>query len=455
MASPMIEGRVEPHKKAHFNLHISDRIAKNDMSSESYSSVKYNHKPAQTSDTRSTTLTASSANAYNLKLEDGDSDMFKFTGQRTTSKKSYLLLFDPATQKATLEPLTNAYTFNLASRNNKDISSQHPKIYPKKLKDDAHTKPEADEDLFGDTANNDENDEPDADNPYDFRHFLPKEQEKRGDESEYGMAYSPDPRSVVNTPQVSASTTTTTTTTKPRPEPAPKKRKTAPAANPMVSKPPRKPAAAPLVRIERPAPDRAPDAAPPKAAKIKSTELVHSSDESDAASPDDQDAEGESDDDVDADADADADDDEDDDDGGLQIEVPDARPPRPRQNLNTTQQQHQHLRSPSNGPISLASATNSPNAHAFSSRRAHDEEEIDFGDLGGEDAEGEDDDEEGDEGEGEGDGDVEPMDIGPPVHRRSTGGVVVEEEGDEDDPLYKEMMEGLAGGDSSEESEEE
>jgi hypothetical protein len=63
------------------------------------------------------------------------------------------------------------------------------------------------------------------------------------------------------------------------------------------------------------------------------------------------------------------------------------------------------------------------------------------------------------------DRDVEPMDIGPPAQAQSTGGaqqpsrkmsvggMAVEDE--EDDPLYKEMMEGLAGGESSEESEEE
>jgi hypothetical protein len=84
---------------------------------------------------------------------------------------------------------------------------------------------------------------------------------------------------------------------------------------------------------------------------------------------------------------------------------------------------------------------------------------IDFGELGG------DDDEEGDygdvemEGEDDGDVDVEPMNIGPPARQDSrkvsTGGGGGAAEEDEDDPLYKEMMEGLAEGDSSEESEEE
>jgi hypothetical protein len=39
-ASPMAESRVEPHKKAHFSLHISDRIASGDSPRAGYSSVK-------------------------------------------------------------------------------------------------------------------------------------------------------------------------------------------------------------------------------------------------------------------------------------------------------------------------------------------------------------------------------------------------------------------------------
>jgi len=156
----------------------------------------------------------------------------------------------------------------------------------------------------------------------------------------------------------------------------------------------------------------------------------------------------------------------------LEIEVPDARPSH-----NNRGGRHKalaslglgqniglgYIASPSNGPISLASAANSvegsPNPHTFTpnkSRARHHEDEgvIDFGDIGG----GASDEEEEDaEGEDE-DVDVEPMSIGSPAQGRRVsvaGGMVDEEEGEEDDPLFKEMMEGLAGGESSEESEEE
>lgn len=344
--------------------------------------------------------------------------------------------------------------------------------------------------------------DPDADNPYDFRHFLNKEKEKRGDESEYQIASSPDYRtgtgSAVNTPQFGARKPAGAAVTKPKvAEPTQKKRRTAEADLFMK----RKKSAAkkglppPSIHLERRASERATaDAAPksrckvaaPPAAKIKSTELVHSSDDSDvdadgeadpvssppqrahrspphhALQPSDEDAEGES-----------------DDDGGLQIEIPDARPSQPRtggalaslglgQNIGIGGSGG--FKSPSTGPISLASATSSvqgsPNPHSFTShtnRTMRNDTVIDFGDLGGdaEDAEGEDDDDAVGMEVDEGDPDVEPMDIGPPARQSTSGhdrkaslaGGAADE--DEEDPLYQEMMAGLAGGDSSEESEEE
>ncbi|KAH8723480.1 RNA polymerase II transcription elongation factor-domain-containing protein [Phaeosphaeriaceae sp. PMI808] len=532
MASPTVESRVEPHKKAHFTLHISDRIANNDTSRGSYSSVKYNHKPAQTSDHRTTTLTSTSTNTYNLRLEDktssGDKDIFTFTGNRDATKKSYVLLFDPTSQRATLEPLSDSYVFNLSTRNNKNISSQHSKIYPKKGKE-GQQEDLGEDDLFGEGGGDDEAGDPDPNNPYDFRHFLGKEKEKRGDESEYYAVSSPDSRagtgSTQNTPQLNARkpavvSATTAPKAKAKPaEPIPKKRRTAEADLFLKKKKPAKKAQAqaqapPSIHLERRATERpAPEVAPkpkskptgPPASKIKSSELVHSSDESDMDGDDlvqprspparqihhspspryhptsdheDEDAEGES-----------------DDDGDLEIEVPDARPSGLRtggalKNVGFNQKlgvgNGAGFKSPSNGPISLASAASSvqgsPNPHNFTSRKGRtlqDDETIDFGDLGGvaEDAEGEDDDEDEEDNEDDGvleieDPDVDDIYIGPPARqstsghdrKASTAGAAPEE--DEDDPLYDVFMAELAsegddlpgdgaGDGSSEESEEE
>lgn len=390
--------------------------------------------------------------------------MFVFTGPRTKPPSSYVLLFDPPTQRAELARLDGTFTFNLSSRNGTDVSAQHAKIYPRKPhKDSVHDRPE-DEDLFGETREQgDEGMLPEQGNPYDFRHFLGAA--KRKDAGEGGYASSPDSRAsapdvAVRTPVLPAR----------RAVEAPKKRK---AASVFAAKPTAKGARAkelPTVHLQRRASERPAPSAKAKAApvssgsKIKSAEFVAESDDSDV------DAEGEldsavesprraspgrrSDDDEDAEGDDDDDEDDDDDGGGgdLEIEVPDAKPGRPDLHRNAS---HLHIASaaqgppsPSNGPISLASAATSA---ANTPRRAP-PAEIDFGDLGpDDDAEADDD----------GDGDVERMDLGspeaPPARqegRKSAGGRGAEEV-DEDDPLYMEMMEGLAGGDSSEESEEE
>ncbi|EMD85067.1 hypothetical protein COCHEDRAFT_1147336 [Bipolaris maydis C5] len=238
---------------------------------------------------------------------------------------------------------------------------------------------------------------------------------------------------------------------------------------------PKKAQPPPAVRLQRTATE--PAAKPkgkstaPPASKIKSAEVIHSSDESDgeiASSPappslapeqnqrhhhDQDEAEDES-----------------DDDGGLEIEVPDARPPRRKNGALAARSLGHNLgagymRSPSNGPISLASAANSdvegsPNPHA---RNRNTQDEIDFGDLGGDDAEGDDDDEEEEDAEEYeyNDRDVEPMDIGPPVQPDTTShdhkhGAIAEIPADDDEDDLEELMRrGLEGGDSSEESEEE
>lgn len=520
MASPIVEGRLDPHRKAHFTLHISDAIADGEVGD--YTSVKCNtrpmslpsfrlislatsalltptlpdnHKPAQTTSKRSTTLTSTSANSYRLAIEDekaGDkNDVFIFTGQRTTPKRSYILLFDPSEQKATLEPLSSTYTFNIASKNGTDISSTHSKIYPRKQKDDAPDEAASD-DLFGEVAGDDVEADPDSKNPFDFRHFLNAEKIKGGDDSEYAFASSPDYRtgtgSAMNTPQVTARKPAAATA-KPKATaqsaPKPKKRKS-PEPETKVQKKalPKKPAPPPTVRLERRATDNKPTrkAAAPPSSKIKSAEIVHSSDESDA----DADAEGEPDNGSSPpaqrspspphrQASPESDEDEEMEDVGMGDSQPTQSRTGALASLGLGQSIGQgYLNSPGGGPISLASAASSvegsPNPHAFTSNKSRsrhqaDDGVIDFGDLGGGARSDEEEEDAEEYMEQEDDRDVESIHLGSPVQQQAThgGGISLEAEADadmgadeeEEDPLLKEMMEGLAGGDSSEESEEE
>ncbi|CAI6334188.1 unnamed protein product [Periconia digitata] len=550
MASPMVESRVDPHKKAQYSLHISDQIADGEVGD--YTSVRFNHKPAQTTASRNTKITSTSPNDYTLRIEDqkpsDGRDVFIFTGQKTVPKRSYILVFDPASQKATLEPLANTYTFNVSTKNGIDMSSTYPKIYPRKQKDDAQ-EPAPQEDI-DDSRRDDVNITADAENPFDFRHFLSSGKDaKNGDESEYNRGTSsPDYRtgtgSAMNTPQLSARKPNTTTSTVPKTK-APVSAKAAPKAKKPTStatvakKPP------PAVRLERrattdpkakakskltaPAPAKPAKptkkaAAQPPSSKIKSAEIVHSSDdESDAdddappppsqeptqtqsqqRSPSPQPPPSQQNQTHSHDAAYDSDEEAYDSDsaqsydggsglGGLEIEFedPDENASKPR----GRQQQQRHpataarlgyLNSPANGPISLASVASSvegtPRTNRVKGRPGRggiDDGVIDFDELGGggggghSDVEEEDEDEEMEEQDVDerDDVDVEPIDIGPPAAAAAAqkghdenddadadadaDGDGDGDDGDMEDLLYKEVMEGLAGGDSSEESEEE
>jgi hypothetical protein len=425
-----------------------------------------NHKPTLASGTRTTNLKAADNNTYELSLRDkkdaGNTDMFVFNGSRTAPSKSYVLVFDQTTQKATLDRLDSAYTFNLQTKNGADVSAEHGKIYPKKAhKDSVHDKEEGEIDLFGEEDGDEANvgTEADAANPYDFRHFLnaAKGKKEKGGAEERGYASSPDARGS----QTARSTANTPALPARRAVEPPKKRKAASVftKKPAAKSAPKKPTA-PTIHLQRKATEPASTSktpALPPSSKIKSAEYVAESDDSD------MDAEG----DPDSTApspkqpqqqqrttyrtyspprDSDSDSDEDrvrspayhD---HLEIEIPDAKPNNSNGNLHVGDNSNAGTRSPSAGPISLASAANTPQ------RTRNAPEEIDFGSLEDEDAEGE-------EEEEEEEGYV--VDTGPPAGRKSGGGEVeAEAEVDEDDPLYMEMMEGLAGGESSEESEEE
>jgi hypothetical protein len=470
-------------------------------------SLPDNHKPSQTTSDRTTTLTLTSSDRYNLTIQDqnGDAlgDVFTFTGQRTTPEKSYILFFDPTSQKATLEPLDSTYTFNISTKNRADVSSSYAKIYPRKQKTETGHSQGTTDDIFDEGSVADiENDEPDPNNPYDFRHFLKGDEQKRGDESEYHLQSSPDYRtgtgSARNTPLMPAKRAAPDAAKSKSTQSAPKPRKRkSPEPDPLLSRKTaagRKSQATPTVRLDRrasthPKPEAKAKKQTTKAtvahsSKIKSAETVHSSDESivdagetAASSPRSLQRSPEH---LHTHHPSEHEDDEDHDTtmvGGLEIEIPDAHPGKPRHSAlgslgmsgNIGLGGLVSLRSPSAGPISLASAANSSvegsPSPVFAARQARDDDVIDFGTIrtnDSEDEEGEDADAEGEEDEVD-DRDMEPMDLGPPAQQQqdSSGApasrkmsMAVPVMDDDEDGLYKQMMEGLAG-DSSEESEEE
>jgi hypothetical protein len=168
MASPAAVsngGAVDPLRKAHYTVQISDNLVDGNTDDPAYSAVRFNHKPPQSGGSRTTKLRSSGGNAALLDIkdrEDGETSIHHYEGTKSFPKKSYVLVFDPNTQTATLELLTSSYSMNLKSP--KQLAEQYPQIHEQS---DTSDNGEGSEPL-GSMSD----DEPDPNNPFDFRHFL-------------------------------------------------------------------------------------------------------------------------------------------------------------------------------------------------------------------------------------------------------------------------------------------
>ncbi|KAK8157914.1 hypothetical protein IWX90DRAFT_421973 [Phyllosticta citrichinensis] len=203
MASPQVsaEGQValNPPKTGSYTIKLSDRIANPRASQAKFKTVKYNHKPRQTVSRRTTRIkpTSNSPNGKNftLAIEDrddqGNCSKYEYEGQRKELKKTYVLLLDPNSNSCTLERLDDAYAFNLTSTplesDSNKLKENHPQIRLREEREDATEESLEDDGLFddasetqsiaGSSAGASDFDEPEENNPYDFRRFLDQVQQ--------------------------------------------------------------------------------------------------------------------------------------------------------------------------------------------------------------------------------------------------------------------------------------
>ncbi|KAF2842037.1 hypothetical protein M501DRAFT_968225 [Patellaria atrata CBS 101060] len=480
MASPAVTSpsskvplKVDPYTKARFTLQLGEGITNPSGSNTNYNSVKVNHKPSQEPTASRTSIVAeTSEDNYTLTVTDQEttkSSTYAYNGGKTDLKKTYVLVFDPEKQTATLEPLSSAYAFNLTSTPWEQSSSKLCKTYPQ-LQPHKETEERIHDGDTQDTAmDEDSSGEPDENNPYDYRHFLTK--------STRSPSVEPTPLSGLNTPRPDAGRLTPLptpsgrkagqTSLKPAPRTqkatvAPRKRKTetlitAKSSNTRAAVP--KATKVPSVRLDRRASTRPglSDPPPAKAAvkgkpkpAVKSQEYVHSSTE-----------ESEADANMDAEEGTDADADGEDDGDGLTIDFGDSGPGkhRGRAGLATLPLPD----TPADGPISLRSAANSASpgstmhtpAHYGAAK--HNEEVIDFGDME-EDGPGNDEEDVYADQDEALDDDVDGFDLGPPAHAQEKNiglgveGVATEPmyEDDEDADFEAELMQGLVDQDDDE-----
>lgn len=281
-ASPAPVGMIDPTKQAEYPIFLGDKLlGKESTKNDRYVGIKYNHKAKTAPHLQKTTVTPSgnSQDAFKLTIQDKspNTDSAAFTYRGSIDPDSLLsdgelnhvvLVFDPKRKAFILEPVSAQLHFNLRAapgKTNKQVAEQYPQLDI--LPEDDHASSE------------DELGPPDDDNPYDFRHFLPKSKPEAENPANTANTAStsttsttPDAHNVPNKATTTAPSTAPAPKPKPKPLPKPKtqtnplreqKRPPKPAPSNNASTPKSKPAEKPAspVAVEEPAEQSSPSEA--------------------------------------------------------------------------------------------------------------------------------------------------------------------------------------------------
>ncbi|KAI2728294.1 hypothetical protein CBS147354_2827 [Penicillium roqueforti] len=235
MATPTLSAMIDPTKQAEYPIVLGERLARNPNTSRLIN-VNYNHKSkSATSQQRSVITHSRSADLYDLAVTDkapnADQTLtYSYKGSEDPSgERSLVLIFDPERKVFVLEPVSTTLNFNLRSapgKTEKQVREQYEQLQIKEEDEPANPV----EDRHGGSASEDEGPADDS-NPYDFRHFLPK---NRREEDKPPSGYS--------TPELVTSRASTPLMPAARSAPRPAPRPTT-QANPLRQK--RPPAKAP------------------------------------------------------------------------------------------------------------------------------------------------------------------------------------------------------------------
>ncbi|KAJ6143501.1 hypothetical protein N7471_002954 [Penicillium samsonianum] len=243
MATPTLSAMIDPTKQAEYPIVLGERLARNSNTSRLIN-VNYNHKSkSATSQQRSTITHSRSADLYDLAVTDkapnADQTLtYSYKGSEDPSaERSLVLIFDPERKVFVLEPVSTTLNFNLRSapgKTEKQVREQYEQLQIKEEDEPATSG----EDRHGGSTSEDEGPADDS-NPYDFRHFLPKN--RRDDKPPSGHSTPELATSRASTPLMPAA--------KPAPRPAPRpttqtnplRQKKPPAKAPAKVHPPAKP----------------------------------------------------------------------------------------------------------------------------------------------------------------------------------------------------------------------
>ncbi|CAG7918166.1 unnamed protein product [Penicillium olsonii] len=231
MAAPTLS-MIDPTKQAEYPIVLGERLAQDDANR--LVNINYNYKSKSATPQQRSTITRSpSSDLYDLAVTDkapnADHTLaYSYQGSEDPSnERSLVLIFDPERKVFVLEPVSTTLNFNLRSapgKTEKQVREQYEQLQIKE--EDEHAT--SGEDRHATSTSEDEGPADDS-NPYDFRHFLPKNR-KEDDKPTSGHT-TPEPiPSRAETPVMPAS--------RPAPKPAPRPK---PQANPLRQKKPTKP----------------------------------------------------------------------------------------------------------------------------------------------------------------------------------------------------------------------
>lgn len=238
MASPALSTMIDPTKQAEYPIVLGERLTTS--GNTRLINVNYNYKTKASTPQQRSTISRSdrSRDLYDLSVTDkapsADHTLtYAYQGSEDPEgERNLVLVFDPDRKVFVLEPVATKFNFNLRSapgKTEKQVLEQYEQL--RIAQEDDHT---SGEDRNMASASEDEG-PPDDSNPYDFRHFLPKEGAEDLKPASGHTTPEPISTSKANTPVIGA--------TKPAPKPMPRPKK---QANPLREtkrpvKPPAKP----------------------------------------------------------------------------------------------------------------------------------------------------------------------------------------------------------------------
>ncbi|KAL2827004.1 hypothetical protein BDW59DRAFT_171553 [Aspergillus cavernicola] len=238
-------GMIDPTKQAEYPIILGDRLAgKTNKPHSQLINIQYNHKTKSATAQQRSVITKSphSRDHFNLTITDkappnAEQNVLTYAYQGSmdpaqsvseAQEHNLVLVFDANKKAFVLEPVTTQLNFNLRSapaKTQKQVIQQYSQL--RTLQEDEHT---SGDDRGFDQASGNDDGPADDDNPYDYRHFLPKDKDTLDDYKLGSRNATPEPyagTSKANTPLITA--------TKPASSPRPRPKT---QANPLRQKKP-------------------------------------------------------------------------------------------------------------------------------------------------------------------------------------------------------------------------